>query len=372
MAAKKADAGGSTAACQVGAGGAGERAWPAAADADPADARRAAAAAPRSTPERQRLAWWREAEEGARALALIQASIAKAERMRGELRAGVDAVRRGEGSGCRGGERRAPPGSTMSVRRADSWPTTFRICGGGGVARAARSRSPPLLRAAGRRRCPNRWRNAARADARLGMLSAQGAIPRAARGRTQGGDRHKRRAARVRSPNLAPRRCRSRSRARPPPGASPAAGAFAQSAVSPGGPTSPRRAQCAACARCAATGTASRRRRRSPRATPRHRRSRRAARAARAAAAARRAAAAAGFAREVLMEAARAPEVVVEPAGRRRRRHPDLPVVGAGLKASSATRMSTPRSASSGWSSAAESPRGDESRSRRRLSGWRR
>ena len=42
-------------------------------------------------------------------------------------------------------------------------------------------------------------------------------------------------------------------------GASPAAGAFAQSAVSPGGgPTSPRRARCAACAAyCAATGTAS-------------------------------------------------------------------------------------------------------------------
>ena len=71
---------------------------PAAADADPADAATGGGGgAAVDSLERQRLAWRREAEEGARALALIQASIAKAERMRGELRAGVDAVRRGEG-----------------------------------------------------------------------------------------------------------------------------------------------------------------------------------------------------------------------------------------------------------------------------------
>ena len=100
MAAKKADAGGSTDGLPGWARAALASApkQPAAADAAAADAATGGGGgAAVDSLERQRLAWRREAEEGARALALIQASIAKAERMRGELRAGVDAVRRGEG-----------------------------------------------------------------------------------------------------------------------------------------------------------------------------------------------------------------------------------------------------------------------------------
>ena len=312
-------------------------------------------------------------EEGARALTLIQASIAKAERAR-RAEAGVDAVRRGEGPPPRRRRRRRPPGSTISARRAVSWPTTFRTCGGGAARRARARRSRRLRLTRRKRRCRTGGGDAPRADARLDMLSAQGALEQ--REAALGSDRHKRRAAQARLDLRISRRgdvdhdrghfCRRRlARRRLRPIRSLARRRSHQPAS---------RAVRGVCGvlRCDGDGVAGGGA--SPRATPRRRRSRRQP-APPAAAAARRAAAAgqAGV-RARGADGAAAPEVVVEAAGTA----PQTPNSETfrssvpGLKASSATRMSTPRSASSGWSSAAESPRGDEEQGRRRSSGWRR
>ena len=374
MAAKKADAGGSTDGLPGWARAALASApkQPAAADADPADAATGGGGgAAVDSLERQRLAWRREAEEGARALALIQASIAKAERMRGELRAGVDAVRRGEGPAAAAAEEAAPAGldhvGAAGGLLADDFQDLRRRCG---AARAGAAESPAAAaKGGGKKEMPEQVEAMRRELMRVSdMLSAQGALLEQREAALK--------EATVTNAGLRKRVSISESRAEAmsitiegttAAVASPAAGAFAQSAVSPGGgPTSPRRAQCAACAAyCAATGTAS------------------------PAAAQKPARDAApppftpgslappapppppvappppgkpAFAREVLMEAAWAPEVVVEAAGTAPQT-PDSEIFRSsvpGLKASSATRMSTPRSASSGWSSAAESPRGDE------------